>query len=176
MINMKLWFTADTHFGHANIIKYTKRPFSSVEEMNEVLINNWNSCVAQKDSVIFLGDFCLGDPIPYLSELNGNVTFVQGNHDNIKSLETPIIYLVVQHNNKEIYCIHRPEDYSTSYSINLVAHVHDKWLIRKIYYTYLINIGVDVWNYKPTSLEKIIRLIQNFEEKKRLEEELISTL
>jgi len=54
---LKTWFTADTHFGHSNIIKYTKRPFRTVDQMNEVLIRNWNSRIGKKDIVIFLGDF-----------------------------------------------------------------------------------------------------------------------
>ena len=58
---MKKWFIADTHFSHANIIKYAGRPFATVEEMDRALIENWNKCVGEDDQVLFLSDFGLGD-------------------------------------------------------------------------------------------------------------------
>ena len=54
---MNTWITADCHFGHANIIKYCKRPFKDLEEMNAILIKNWNERVSPGDIVIVLGDF-----------------------------------------------------------------------------------------------------------------------
>ena len=58
---MKKWFITDTHFSHANIIRYASRPYANVEEMDENLINNWNQCVDIDDQVFFLGDFGLGE-------------------------------------------------------------------------------------------------------------------
>jgi len=51
-----IYFTADHHFGHANIIRHCSRPFSSVAEMDASLLENWNSCVGQNDTVYILGD------------------------------------------------------------------------------------------------------------------------
>ena len=56
----KIFFTADTHWGHRNIIRYCQRPFADVEEMNEALITNWNSTVGKDDIVFHLGDFAMG--------------------------------------------------------------------------------------------------------------------
>ncbi len=53
----KVFFIGDTHFGHANIIKYCKRPFSSAQEMNEMLIKYWNETVEPSDTVYHVGDF-----------------------------------------------------------------------------------------------------------------------
>lgn len=80
------WFTSDTHFGHANIIKYCNRPFADPEEMNEAIIDNWNSVVGIGDTVFHLGDVALGKWAEWdgvLSRLNGYKVLVIGNHDRI---------------------------------------------------------------------------------------------
>ena len=78
---MNTFFTADTHFGHRNIINYINRPFTSVEEMDETLIQNWNNVVQPLDVVYHLGDFCFGNPWKYLDRLNGYIKFIIGGHD-----------------------------------------------------------------------------------------------
>jgi len=80
-----VWFTADLHFGHKNIIKYCDRPFSSVEEMDEYIVNMWNSCVGHNDEVFILGDVSLagyknGAEL-YFDRLSGSITVVPGGHD-----------------------------------------------------------------------------------------------
>lgn len=79
-----IWFTSDTHFFHKNIIRYTNRPFSSVEEMNEGIIEEWNSHVGMNDTVYHLGDvaFCGVTKVDeILSRLKGVKHLVFGNHD-----------------------------------------------------------------------------------------------
>jgi calcineurin-like phosphoesterase family protein len=84
---MAILFTADTHFGHSNIIKYCSRPFGSVEEMDETLIENWNKKVNQRgDTVYHLGDFAKAhkaeDVRRYRERLNGKIILIEGTHDN----------------------------------------------------------------------------------------------
>jgi calcineurin-like phosphoesterase family protein len=78
---VKTFFIADTHFNHTNIIKYCSRPFSSIGEMNDILIQNWNACVSPPDVVYHLGDFGFGNVAPILKILNGTKILIIGNHD-----------------------------------------------------------------------------------------------
>ncbi len=78
---MTVWFTSDTHFAHRNVIEFCKRPFASIEEMDEEIIRRWNERVEPGDRVYHLGDFAFGDHDPYLSRLNGMKNLVIGNHD-----------------------------------------------------------------------------------------------
>lgn len=82
----KIWFSSDHHFWHENILKYCNRPFGSVEEMNEALVNNWNSVVKPDDHVYHLGDFCFGNVEKWNwclepGRLNGHIHLILGNHD-----------------------------------------------------------------------------------------------
>lgn len=87
----KLFFTSDTHFGHKNIIKYCNRPFKTVEEMNEALIENWNKIVPRDGVVVHCGDFTypfkdsniIDQYQKYFSQLKGSIILIRGNHDEI---------------------------------------------------------------------------------------------
>lgn len=79
-----IFFTADHHFGHANIIKFSERPFQSLEEMNEELIKRWNEKISPQDVVYHLGDVSLGKPDftkGVLDQLNGKIFLIKGNHE-----------------------------------------------------------------------------------------------
>lgn len=80
----KLWWTSDTHYFHAGIIEFSKRPFDSVKEMHEALIQNWNDRVRPGDTVIHVGDFIFGSSRNWnhiLDQLHGDIVLVEGNHD-----------------------------------------------------------------------------------------------
>lgn len=80
----KLWFTADLHYYHRNIIKYCNRPFESVEDMNHTLIKRWNSLIKDDDDVFVLGDMVFGGYdkwVEILSQLKGKIHLIVGNHD-----------------------------------------------------------------------------------------------
>jgi calcineurin-like phosphoesterase family protein len=79
-----LWFTSDTHFGHANIIALCRRPFASAAEMDEQLIERWNEAVRPDDTVYHLGDFTLQGSGPfaaYARRLQGRIRVLPGSHD-----------------------------------------------------------------------------------------------
>ena len=81
---IETWFTSDHHFGHKNILEYEKeaRPFKTIEEMNETLIERWNSVVQPHHLVYHLGDFCFGKKnMDIAARLNGKKKLVMGNHD-----------------------------------------------------------------------------------------------
>ncbi len=75
------FFTADTHFNHANIIYFCQRPFSNVIEMNETIIGRWNARVGKGDLIYHLGDIAWGDWRPVLERLNGDMILIRGGHD-----------------------------------------------------------------------------------------------
>ena len=82
--NCHIFFTSDTHFGHTNIMKYCKRPFETVEEMDQTIIDNWNSVVRPEDIVFHLGDFGFCGSLrlrEIVDQLNGKIYLITGNHD-----------------------------------------------------------------------------------------------
>lgn len=78
-----IFFTADHHFYHANIIRYCQRPFHSVEQMNEEMVRRWNSIVRPADTVYYLGDFSMAKrPVTlFAPRLHGEKHLIMGNHD-----------------------------------------------------------------------------------------------
>src|SRR3990167_7246288 len=85
-----IYFTADLHFGHKNIITFCNRPFAGTQEMNRALIDNWNSRVQKSDEVYLLGDvsFAAAEYTKHmLEQLNGKIYLIKGNHDSDKALK-----------------------------------------------------------------------------------------
>lgn len=86
---MDSYFSSDYHLGHANVIKYDKRPFKDVSEMNESIIRTHNEIVSIDDNFYFMGDFSFDNrnTEEWLLRLNGNKFFVKGNHDKDKTIK-----------------------------------------------------------------------------------------
>jgi calcineurin-like phosphoesterase family protein len=145
-------------------------------EMDEIIIRNWNERVKPEDLVFHLGDFCFSrsSQAPdapksssafeyYKNRLNGNIIFIQGNHDVHNKIKSAIMSIVIKYGGHFVNLTHRPEHANSHYKYNFVGHVHNNWKIcnRKINnkFTTLINVGVDVWDYRPISYNEIITAI-----------------
>ena len=161
---MKWYITGDLHFGHDNIIIHSNRPFKNVDHMDNTLIRNWNQRVKPCDTIIINGDFYFRNknhPLSYyLDRLNGKKIFIRGNHDNNNGVKTKITSTTVYHAKTEFYIVHRPQHFNVGYDINLTAHTHEKWKIKKVVdgekVITLYNVGVDVNNFMPISFDEII--------------------
>ena len=162
-----IYLTSDTHFYHANIIKYCNRPFNDVEEMNETLIENWNNTVSEEDTVIHFGDFTMAEYIQgksykeryihtatkLLHRLNGKIMLIKGNHDpHIEVLrELPLLIAENGMHLQEFILSHKPM--TNCSAINIHGHVHDKM---PFMYEGGFNVSVDVTGFKPVSLRDIM--------------------
>ena len=81
---MKTYFISDLHLGHANCLRFDKRPWETVEEMDMEIICRWNRKVRPEDHVYVLGDFAYKNCTPiadYTNQMNGFIHLIRGNHD-----------------------------------------------------------------------------------------------
>lgn len=184
---MGIYFTSDSHFWHKNILDFEKRPYSSVEEMNEGMIQTWNNNIGDNDVVYHLGDFSLTNyenTVDVLSRLNGKIVLIKGNHDKSKHYKK-IGKLGLLHDYHEVgtymkcdkqqmWLTHFPMDIGIrplKWSIH--GHIHSE----ESYAPNHINVGVDSpWLQDrefgvPVSLEELMEHI-----KKVAEEELSQAL
>lgn len=161
-----IFFTSDLHIHHANIIKYCQRPFNSVEEMDNAIINNWNSVVAQDDSVWVLGDFTMSnDKILInrtLSRLNGNKYLVLGNHDSpackfsgFWSEVHELTHISVERETL-VLCHYAMRVWYKSHhgSWHLYGHSHGSLSEEN---NLSFDVGVDAWSYAPVSFNQIAK-------------------
>jgi calcineurin-like phosphoesterase family protein len=157
---------ADLHLGHGNIIDYCRRPFSSAEEMDRVLIGNWNYTVQPCDEVYFLGDLRHGLHAPqashYLSLLSGIIHPVCGNHD--QELPGWVNYIRINYQKIPFLMIHDP-GHARVRKGTWVLHGHHHNNHISLYpfinsETKTINVSAELVNYAPVSLGEICRFVQ----------------
>lgn len=170
---MNIWFVADLHLNHHNIIGHCKRPFEDVRQMNSVLMDNLNSVVLPQDILYILGDFCWDRRSYVVQEFVQQikcrkVIFVLGNHDHFlsKNPNDPFIsynkdyvkivsgFLEVKIENTHVVMCHYPLlswNKSGHGSINLHGHCHGNLRKRKN----ALDVGVDPNNYFPLSWERV---------------------
>lgn len=174
-------YIADTHFGHKNILHYDNRPFTTVEEMNSEMENQWNMAVEPADTVYILGDFCYkGDWLDILMRLRGHKVLIRGNHDpkNLndqvaKYFSTVADYMEIKDAGRDVVLSHYPIPCFKNHfygAYHLYGHVHssfehnmmehDKLLMQDLYgkQCNMYNVGCMMpWmDYTPRTLDWII--------------------
>ena len=165
---MMVYFTADQHFYHENIIKYCNRPFETVDDMNSYMIDAWNKIIKQNDKVFILGDFCLAhsrDIIKVGQALKGNKTLILGNHDRASKsvyleagfkevIKYPILW-------NEFYILsHAPKFMTENIPyFNIFGHVHNDPAYVDISKTG-ICVSVERTDYRPISFNEICERVK----------------
>lgn len=175
----EIWLTSDTHFCHTAEFLWQPRGFSSVEEMNEMIVERWNGAVKPDDMVFHLGDMMLSDTekgFEYMKRLNGQICVVWGNHDSSRRQElislSPIISLGYAHQFKygklTCYLSHYPtltanydDNHFSQHVVNFHGHTHQQtnWLNPTNPFMY--HVGMDSHNCTPVHIEEAIADIRN---------------
>lgn len=169
----KTYITSDLHLEHANIIKFCKRPFLDVDEMNETLVGNWNKTIRKKDTVYYLGDLVYNyqlnqDTIKHkerfeywIKRLNGKKIFIGGSHEP-KNMEFKENF-ILKYSGYKFFLTHRPEDVPKDWDgWAICGHHHNNKLEE---YPFIdkknkrINISVELTKYKPVNIDELIKKI-----------------
>jgi calcineurin-like phosphoesterase family protein len=170
---MANFFTADSHFGHANILKYCNRPFATAADMNEKMIQNWCSVVKPADTVYILGDFGFSDADQIgriLDRLPGQKFLIYGNHDKtIKKnahLREKFVKccdyheMTVQDGSEKqniVLCHYAMLVWNRSHHGSWMLHGHSHGSLKYPYDGKILDVGVDTNNYTPFSYDDIRR-------------------
>lgn len=161
---MTVFFTADTHFSHARIIELCRRPFATVEEMDETLVERWNERVGAHDTVYHLGDFTLkGADVAetFSSRLKGHIHLIYGNHDRASvrgfyrwepsSGEA----MTIRHQGCDItLCHYAMKVWNRSHHGALMLYGHSHGTLPGN--SQSLDVGVDAWDFRPVTLDEIL--------------------
>jgi calcineurin-like phosphoesterase family protein len=161
---MRIFFTSDTHFGHGGALGLYHRPFESVPAMNEAIIERWNETIGPHDEVWHLGDFAIRQRPAVVSELlarlNGRKHLVTGNNDPPATAELdgwasvePYAEIVVE--GISLVLCHYPFRTWRGIAkgwVNLHGHCHGRLKPQPRQF----DVGVDVWDFRPVTLQTIL--------------------
>ncbi len=159
-----IYFTADWHLDHTNVIKYCKRPFTTVEEMNDTIINNINAVVTETDELYILGDVAFSDPQPFMARLNVKRRYlILGNHDQVRPRPRELqecgfnwIKEVagIEIDGIPIWLAHYPHlSWPASHYGTWMLHGHSHG--NQPGTESRCDVGVDCWDFKPVSFDTL---------------------
>lgn len=170
---MTIYFTADLHLNHENVIKHSNRPFSNLEDMDDGICFRWNSVVKRCDTVYCLGDFALSwgkrsveriDTL--LARLNGSKHLIVGNHDRAevtrnKRWQTVEHYKEIKvdtgdvHKQRIVMCHYAMRTWNQMHRGSIMLHGHSHGNLSDIGGR-IMDVGVDCHDYRPISLETVL--------------------
>jgi len=176
-----IWFVSDTHFNHQNILTFKNsdgspvRSFSSLEEMNETMVKNWNLVVKPQDHVYHCGDVCMGPRSEYskwITRLNGRLRLVVGNHDDLNNrdflshFEKVMTWRVFKDGNFLVshVPVHPNSMMPRKCEFNVHGHLHGNTVkildTQEIDRRY-VNVCVERNDYTPIHFDEIVKRIKN---------------
>lgn len=158
-MSKKRFFSSDSHYGDDRFNLFY-RPFKTVQEQEDYLVEKWNSVVGPKDEVFHLGDFATTDKgLDVVHRLNGKIHLVMGNYDDPrpKAKLNKLFASVVEKadlklkNGEAVHLNHYPAN-AVSDKFNICGHIHGLWKVQRN----SINVGCDAWNFLPVSEDELI--------------------
>lgn len=175
-----IYYIADNHFGHKNVIRFDNRPFADTVLMDEVLVHNWNERVTEDDTVYILGD-CFWkneeNSVKLIQRLKGHKHLIRGNHDRVHGrlrfyYESIEHYAEINDNDRLVILCHYPIPFYKNQhygAVMLYGHVHntreqdfiEKWK-RELWESEIpcnmINVGcmMEYMKYTPRTLDEIL--------------------
>lgn len=176
-----IWFTSDWHLNHFNIIKYCNRPFNSIDEMNNVIINNYINFIKENDLVFFVGDifFLIKDEKEFIKEifnsLPGKKYLIRGNHDKQISdcffEQCGFEFITKKFIDEKFIVVHDSKNISKrelkSNKIIIYGHSHNSnpqmYLENNPNWNkaFTYDCGVDANNFNPINLRAIKKFVYN---------------
>jgi len=181
--SVAILFTSDLHLGHQNILAMGRIQFNSIDEMDDLLISNWNKKVSPSDEIFIIGDFSYKSKHPvdhYLGKLTGRKHLIMGNHDYTWIKATPeslhffesVDHMTLINVGKHLITLcHYPmlewnrsryaNDPKTSTSWLIHGHIHDSTTLQSFHYIRdnlpcALNAGVDINGFEPVPFEELI--------------------
>ena len=168
------FYIADCHFGDEQVIAWSKRPFDTVKQMDETMIDNWNAVVQPWDDVYIVGDFVhrAVNPLPYLQRLQGRLHLICGNHDRFLIKEEKFRryfceiadYKVLYDNHHRLVLFHYPMLEWDGYyygTWHIYGHIHNHTSATQEAVKHLckaLNCGADITGFRPVRFDELVAL------------------
>jgi calcineurin-like phosphoesterase family protein len=165
---------SDTHFGHKGICKFLRedgtklRPWDDTDEMDEILVQNWNSVVKPNDIVYHVGDVVMNRRcLPTVGRLAGRKILIKGNHDVFPLVDFTPYFEDVRGSTtfSDMILTHIPIHSASvgRFTVNVHGHMHDRFIPSDVDPTIpdpsYFNVSVEQINYTPISLDDLRKAV-----------------